>query len=141
MDKQINVANLKKLLSFIQDKNFNKAIAMDYLRSEINSSGVFIRVYFHSLDDCGTHGCLLGICPFIPTLEPINKEFIDGDLYFSLYAHRIFGQRWLASPALSYLFGPESYDDETPILGQCIAHLKTIIVALELNPVSPHWAE
>jgi hypothetical protein len=71
---------------------------------------------FHSLDDCGTVGCALGWCPFIPGLKAIERDYnmaYRPYIQFYKYSERVFGIEE-NSPIWNYLFsGNWKHKDNT----------------------------
>lgn len=96
----------------------------DEFRSTIKD-GKYERVPFINANKCGTMGCFIGWCPFVPGLEPLNEDCVEStkphQLDFYRYGRRITG---VTKEEFGHLFLPESYGYDNPTKETVIARVR-----------------
>ena len=74
----------------------NLRLAADYIEKHVNDEHFNMSCFrqsddgeevpFETREDCGTIGCSLGHCPFVPGLEPVKDEFTGRRIWPSKYS-------------------------------------------------------
>ena len=99
---KINMKNLKKAREGLMGLD-PEAFDMELYRSNKDRTAV----NFKSKNNCGTVGCALGWCPFIPGLETKKEDYSYSDfLGFDDYCKRVFNFDMSSSVGM-YLFDGE----------------------------------
>ena len=109
---QTTADNLRLAAHWINENVPEANIRMEWFRS-VHSEGArdFDGAHYRSPTDCGTAGCLLGWCPFVPGLEAIESDFYTntkhnpGHLDFFRFSDRVFPS--LAGDRFEEVFGIE----------------------------------
>lgn len=126
----MNKENLKKLADWIEINLTEDQFDMKAYRQDDQGT----RVGFHSINNCGTVGCLLGWAPFVPGLEVIGDELIETHpklfsgnhvLCFESYSQRVFNLNSLQCE-WDYLFEGR-WARYQPTLKEAVQRVRTII--------------
>lgn len=107
----VNVTNLLKAADWIEENV--KDEQFDIICYRADEDNKWREKQFYNLEACGTIGCFLGWCPFVPGLEPIEHDYTPhfGEMTLNFdgeYSKRIFGldSEDGANEIFCYLFWP-----------------------------------
>ena len=117
-DVILTITNLKKLIDgLLKHRDIVEGhIDMSWFRTCLSTRGE-VESYMDVLNgdkigDCGTHGCILGWCPVVTDLMPVESDYAsDGMLIWGRYSDRIFPALSNEHKEWNLIFGPHLSND------------------------------